>query len=304
MSAAAVSDAEVRQPVVLIVDNDASKRIALRAALSPLELEIVEADSGRAALRGLMVQDFACILLDIRMPGMNGFETAAVIRKRQQSEHTPIIFITAHAADDLSPLDGYPDGAVDFMTAPVRPDELRAKVTVYVERFVAEQVSDALVELPVGEAGRDRWRFLVDHLPVGVYQTDDEDRFVYTNARWTALTGIAPADAVGWTAADLLGAPAAAQDATRRFELAAPDRDRRLVEMTRAPVPAGPGSPAGWVGTLDVVGDDTPPSAPDQQAAVVVAAVGAELRESMRSMIVHVEDLLARVGEAVPPTEA
>ena len=82
---------------VLIVDDDPTKRLALKAVLAPLGYSLVEADSGRAALRCLLAQDFAVILLDVLMPGMNGFETAALIRQRRQSEMTPIIFVTAHA---------------------------------------------------------------------------------------------------------------------------------------------------------------------------------------------------------------
>ncbi len=82
-----------------------------------------------------MVQDFAVILLDVRMPTMDGFETAALIRQRSQSEITPIIFITAFGSDELMPADRYAEGAVDFIFAPVEPDVLRAKVSVFGDLF-------------------------------------------------------------------------------------------------------------------------------------------------------------------------
>lgn len=107
---------------MLVVDDNAAKRLALRAVLSPLGYAIVEADSGRAALRCVMAQDFAVILLDVCMPIMDGFETAALIRLRRQSEMTPIIFITAYASDELVKADRYAEGAVDFIFAPVPPE--------------------------------------------------------------------------------------------------------------------------------------------------------------------------------------
>ena len=111
-----------KSPVsILVVDDDASKRLALKAALLPLGYSIVEADSGLAALRCVMAQDFAVILLDVRMPVMDGFETAALIRGKGQAEMTPIIFITAYGSDEIVNTDLYAEGAVDFIFAPVPP---------------------------------------------------------------------------------------------------------------------------------------------------------------------------------------
>lgn len=124
---------------ILVVDDNAAKRVALRAALSPLGHSIVEAESGLAALRCVMAQNFAVILLDVRMPTMDGFETAALIRTRQQSEFTPIIFITAYAGDEILHSDEYPGGAVDFMFAPIPPAKLRAKVSVFASLYLYAQ---------------------------------------------------------------------------------------------------------------------------------------------------------------------
>ncbi len=120
---------------ILVVDDNAAKRLALKAALHPLGCTIVEADSGLAALRCVMTHNFAVILLDVRMPIMDGFETAALIRTRRQSELTPIIFITAYGSDELVPRDQYAQGAVDFIFAPVPADQLRAKVAVFASLF-------------------------------------------------------------------------------------------------------------------------------------------------------------------------
>ena len=124
---------------ILVVDDNATKRLAVRAVLTPLGYPIVEADSGIAALRRVMEQDFAVILLDVCMPDMDGFETAALIRQRAQSEMTPIIFCTAYASDDLTDSDRYAEGAVDFIFAPVPPNELRAKVSVFAHLFIKAQ---------------------------------------------------------------------------------------------------------------------------------------------------------------------
>jgi diguanylate cyclase (GGDEF)-like protein len=126
---------------ILIVDDNVAKRLALQSVLAPLGHTIVHADSGLAALRCVMAQDFALILLDVRMPIMDGFETAELIRTRKQSALTPIIFITASGSDEIEHADLYAQGAVDFMFAPVRPAELRAKVSVFANLFVnAEQL--------------------------------------------------------------------------------------------------------------------------------------------------------------------
>lgn len=120
---------------ILLVDDNRAKRLALRAILEPLGQDVVEAASGDDALRHLLREDVAVILLDVRMPSMDGFETAEFIRSRQQSELTPIIFVTAFDQADTDIGRGYDLGAVDFVFAPVVPDILRAKVTVFVELF-------------------------------------------------------------------------------------------------------------------------------------------------------------------------
>ncbi len=121
---------------ILIVDDNAAKRLALKAVLHPLGHTLVEADSGIEALRCVLRQDFAMILLDVRMPIMDGFETAALIRKRPQSELTPIIFITAYGRDEIVRTDLYAEGAVDFIHAPVPPDELRSKVAAFASLYL------------------------------------------------------------------------------------------------------------------------------------------------------------------------
>ena len=119
---------------VLVVDDQSAQRLALAAILGDLDVNLVQAASGRDALRCVLQQEFAVILLDVNMPGLDGFETAALIRARPSCEHTPIIFVTAYS-DDAHAARGYSLGAVDFILSPVRPDILRTKVSVFIDLF-------------------------------------------------------------------------------------------------------------------------------------------------------------------------
>src|SRR5688572_6457160 len=118
---------------ILLVDDRPEKILALEAVLTDLGQEIVKARSGRDALKALLKQDFAVILLDVEMPGMDGFETAALIRQRPRSEHTPILFVTSVNNSDLHIHKGYSLGAVDYILSPIIPEILRTKVQVFVE---------------------------------------------------------------------------------------------------------------------------------------------------------------------------
>jgi CheY-like chemotaxis protein len=123
------------EPAILVVDDTAAKRLAIRAILEPLGHALVEAETGEAALRAVMARDFAVILLDVEMPGMDGYETAKLIRMRRECELTPIIFVTSHALDEVRIPEAYANGAVDFIFAPLTPDILRAKITIFVELY-------------------------------------------------------------------------------------------------------------------------------------------------------------------------
>src|SRR6202140_2028558 len=117
---------------ILIVDDRPDKLLAHETVLADLNQNLVRATSGKEALRCLLKQDFAVILLDVNMPGMDGFETASLIRKRRKSASTPIIFLTAFV-DDVHAAQGYATGAVDFLLTPVLPDVLKTKVRVFIE---------------------------------------------------------------------------------------------------------------------------------------------------------------------------
>jgi PAS domain S-box-containing protein len=245
---------------ILIVDDNSAKRLALRAILAPLGYSIVEADSGIAALRCVMAQQFAVILLDVRMSGIDGFETAALIRQRRESEMTAIIFITSYTREEIPYADLYAEGVVDFIFAPVAADQLRAKVQVFAKLFRRAD------ELATGAADVQRFaddlKLLTDAAPIGIFQTDAENRYVYTNPRWSEITGVAAEDAAGrgW---DMIVGPedrerlnAALPAGTterlelcQRFTVGASDA-MRVVLVTSKAVPGPNGGVAGWVGTL------------------------------------------------------
>jgi signal transduction histidine kinase len=119
---------------ILIVDDLPEKLLVYRTILEELGQNLVVARSGEEALREVLRHDFAVILLDVQMPGIDGFETASLIRRRKRSAHTPIIFVTAFA-DEVRQAEGYAQGAVDYILAPVVPEVLRAKVRVFVDLF-------------------------------------------------------------------------------------------------------------------------------------------------------------------------
>jgi two-component sensor histidine kinase len=123
-----------RRADILIVDDLPEKHLTYKVALGDLGKNTVTVSSGEEALQLLLEREFAVILLDVNMPGMSGHETAALIRQRRKSRHTPIIFVTAFA-DDVQAIQGYALGAVDYILTPIVPDILRAKVKVFVDLF-------------------------------------------------------------------------------------------------------------------------------------------------------------------------
>jgi PAS domain S-box-containing protein len=274
---------------VLIVDDDPAKRLALKAALTPLGLDIVEADSGQAALRRVMEQTFAVILLDVRMPDMDGFETAALIRTRRESEMTPIIFVTAFASDEIGPKARYVEGAVDFIFAPVPPDELRAKVSVFVNLFL--QASDLAATAADVKASEKDLKVLIEAAPVGIFRTDMHHRFVHTNPRWSEISGVSARDAVGKDWGTIIGGSAESQAKTdvrfdgvdRRFKLILEDSTERWVVVTAEPVYGDDGNVAGGVGTL---------------ADVTAEALAEGERSRFQALVQNSRDVIAIIDES------
>jgi two-component system, sensor histidine kinase and response regulator len=118
---------------ILLVDDQPANLVALEAMLQGLGQNLIRAESGREALKWLLTHEFAVILLDVKMPEMDGFETAALIRQRDKSRHTPILFLTAADNSQNHAVRGYAVGAVDYLVKPVVPEFVRSKVAVFVE---------------------------------------------------------------------------------------------------------------------------------------------------------------------------
>ena len=173
---------------ILIVDDRPDKLLAHETILADLDQNLVRATSGREALRCLLQQDFAVILLDVNMPGMDGFETAALIRQRPRSETTPIIFISAVNDTDTHVSRGYSLGAVDYILTPVVPEILRAKLAVFVDLYKkTEQIKRQAEERATffreqaaraeAEARQERLGFLADASNVLAGSLDFEETF-------------------------------------------------------------------------------------------------------------------------------
>ena len=155
---------------VLLVDDQPANLLALEAALGSLGVNLVRAVSGREALAALERQDFAAVLLDVRMPGMDGFEVAREIRGRPRTRFTPILFVTAGDDPDEAMLSAYALGAVDFLAKPLRPEVLKAKVAVFVELHRSKEELRALERRDFEqrlEAKEERYRTLFESIDEG-----------------------------------------------------------------------------------------------------------------------------------------
>jgi PAS domain S-box-containing protein len=184
---------------LLLVDDRPENLLALEALLEPLGQELVLASSGEEALRHLLQEEFAAILLDVQMPGLDGFQTAELIKQRERSRHIPILFLTAISKDAEHVFRGYGAGAVDYLMKPIDPHILRAKVAVFIELWqktaelrrrdalVAEQARDALER-----ESEVRYRSLADAVPQIVWTTDPDGTVVFYNDRWYEYTGMTP----------------------------------------------------------------------------------------------------------------
>ncbi len=182
------SPARGKPASILLVDDRPDKLLALETCLQELRQNIVKVRSGDEALRELLRQDFAVILLDVNMPGLDGFETAALIRKRKRSETTPIIFISAINDADNHISRGYSLGAVDYILNPVIPEILKAKVAVFVDLYLkteqikqqAEEHAQLLQEQAArkqAEAERERVAFLAEASNILSASLDYEQTF-------------------------------------------------------------------------------------------------------------------------------
>ena len=258
---------------VLLVDDHPENLMALEGILGRLGQRLVRAHSGEEALRCLLNQDFAVILLDVQMPGMDGFETATLIRNRPRSQHTPIIFLTAYSTSDKQMFQGYALGAVDYLFKPIEPDILFSKVAVFVDLFKkTEEVKRQAAELALVNAelreSEERFRSLSASSPVGIFLTDVEGRCTYTNPRFQSICGLSLQQSLGegWlqsvhpedrapVKADWLDWTLANREYSNEFRVQTPDGILRQVQVRTSPMLSPFGELLGHVGTLEDITD-------------------------------------------------
>ena len=175
---------------VLIVDDVPANLLTLEAVLQPLGQRVVTARSGQEALRALLDEEFAVILLDVTMPGMDGFETAELIRDRNKTRGIPIIFLTAMQGNEQFIHRAYERGAVDYMMKPFDPDILRAKVAVFVELFLmrerVKQVAALEASQRESESARTRLFDMLMQLPMAMAATVGPEHVIELANPWFA----------------------------------------------------------------------------------------------------------------------
>jgi hypothetical protein len=190
------AEAASRPASVLIVDDRPANLVALEATLAPLGIRTVTAVSGPEALRRLLAEEFALVLLDVQMPGMDGFETATLMKRHPRTAHVPIIFVTAIHREASHLFTGYERGAVDYLTKPFDPTILRSKVRVFVDLFVKERQLREQSALMHERESRDRenrteerFRALLDSMPLCVWALGADGTPVYANRSWLEYAG-------------------------------------------------------------------------------------------------------------------
>jgi PAS domain S-box-containing protein len=215
---------------ILLVDDEPANLLALEAVLGPLDQNLVRANSGEEALRLVLEMDFAAILLDVRMPGLTGFEAAKLIRSRPRSRATPIIFLTAADGDPFTAEQAYSLGAVDYLTKPLVPTILRAKVAIFVELYQKGEALKAAERERADAAVRESEERL--KLAVAIAQLGTFDLDLTTGAGVVNETG---REVFGWE-----GTAATFAQLESHFH---PDDRDEVIRLVRAALePAGPGS--------------------------------------------------------------
>jgi PAS domain S-box-containing protein len=195
------------QPVqanILLVDDRPANLLALEAVLKPLGHRLVPAHSGAEALKRLLEEEFAVILMDVQMPGLDGYQTVALIKQRERCRQVPILFVTAINKDLEHVVKGYSCGAVDYILKPIEPFVLRAKVAALVDLYLKEQRVKADQEkLRVAEREAQaqrteaRFRSLTESIPLCVWAADADGRVQYCNRAWLDYSGLSAEASAG-----------------------------------------------------------------------------------------------------------
>ncbi|MCG3117871.1 MAG: ATP-binding protein [Candidatus Manganitrophus sp. SA1] len=197
---------------ILLVDDHPENLIALQAVLDSPEYHLVKAKNGMEALKLLLKEDFGLILLDVNMPGLNGFETAAMIRERPKTRHIPIIFVTAVNKSEADAARGYSLGAIDYIIKPFEPEILRTKVAALTELSYKgkewKQKIESVRERERKEMERkiarlekvsqERYRNLAHAIPHILWIAGPDGRIDFFNQQWFSLTGLTFEQSEGW----------------------------------------------------------------------------------------------------------
>ena len=194
-------DVPLPRASILVVDDVHANLVSLEAILEPLGHRIVRATSGEEALKRLLEGEFAVVLLDVQMPGIDGFETASLMKSHPRLESVPIVFITAISRDAAHVFKGYAHGAVDYLQKPVDADVLRAKISVFVDLYLRGERVKAQAkllrqkELELAERkSRERYFRLTDTMPIALWATRPDGTVFYANRVWNDYVGAAPGE--------------------------------------------------------------------------------------------------------------
>lgn len=222
------------QPNVLLVDDRPENLLALEAVLAPLPCRLVSVTSGQEALRRLLHDEFALILLDVQMPELDGFETAEYVKRRRKTRNIPIIFVTAISKERHHVFRGYETGAVDYVFKPYDPQLLRAKVQVFLELYEANRAVHRSEEL---------LRATFDWAPIGMARLDEDGVFQQVNKALCDILGVREGILLGRTVDAITHPEDVAADAKERRELlrgrrGAYDVEKRLLDHAGAEVDA------------------------------------------------------------------
>jgi len=259
---------------VLIVDDHRDNVVALAAVLEHLPVNLVAAESGDEALKRLLTDEYAVVLLDVQMRGLNGFDTAKRIRSHPRTRNVPIIFITGFDAEGASVKEAYALGAVDYLVKPIEPVVLRAKVAGFVELFQkTEQIKQQAEQLRqmerklADEALREselRFARFMQHLPGLAWIKDVDGRYVYANEAAAGAFNVSRDQLYGRADAEIFPVETAARFAEndrRALDTGAgihvieslqhPDGTQHQSIVSKFPIP-GPDGRAAWVGGMAI----------------------------------------------------
>jgi hypothetical protein len=257
------------RPSVLLVDDTPANLLALEAVLSPLGHRLVRATSGEEALRYMLREEFCLALVDVQMGGMDGFETAALIKSHPRIAQTPIIFVTAIDVESKHVFEGYSHGAVDYLVKPFDPYILRSKVSIFVDLYLRgrkiQEQGRLLRQQEIAAVKRqseERYRSLADSVPVIVWVVGPEGSIHYCNPAWTSYSGLSfepagdvtdarfvHAEDLGRTRASWLTARESGAQWENEYRLRRHDGEYRWHLGRASPEHDGRGQISGWIVT-------------------------------------------------------